>query len=173
LALALSLGVASAASAQQPELPRQPQPNQGASQGPYQNSPYQQRAVAGRGNGLKQLVSGLNLSKTQKVQLKALMQKYKSQEVSMRNQIKPLREQLVAARKNNDQARLQDLRAQLRPHMQQFQALRDKEMQDVRTILTPQQQAQFDQNMAAMRASQPQRQQRQRPVRNTRVGLPR
>src|SRR5438128_3131074 len=121
VALALSLGAVSVASAQQPASPRAEQGERG----------FGRRG----GEGMKGLFKGINLSAAQKNQVKAIREKYKGQEKALREQMKPLREQFAAARKTNDTARLEQLREQVRPQMERARALRQQQMQEVRGVL--------------------------------------
>jgi Spy/CpxP family protein refolding chaperone len=135
LALALTLGAASAASAQQPAAPRA------------------ERSWGGRGPGGEKMFKDLNLTSAQKSQVKAIHAKYEGQEKSLREQMKPAREQMQAARKSGDTAKLESVRAQYKPQMEQARALRERQMAEVRGILTPDQQAKLDAKIAQFRAN--------------------
>src|SRR5438105_6400344 len=100
---------------------------------------------------MKALFKGINLSGTQKNQVKAIREKYKGQEQALREQMKPLREQFAAARKANDTAKLEQLREQVRPQMERARALRQQQMQEVRGVLNAEQQKQLDANIANAR----------------------
>ena len=63
--------------------------------------------------------------------------------------IKSLREQMKEAHKNGDKAKMKDLRKQLHDLMVQAPKMKDA-IGKMRTELTPDQQTQFDKNVAAM-----------------------
>src|SRR4051812_13948170 len=125
LALALTLGAVSAASAQAPDAPRA------------------EHRMGGRGPG-GGMFKDLNLTDAQKSQVKAIHEKYKDQEKAVREQMKPMREQFEAARKSGDKAKLEALRAQYKPQMEQGRALRERQMAEIRSILNADQQKKLD-----------------------------
>jgi Spy/CpxP family protein refolding chaperone len=136
LAMALSFASVSAAAAQDREAPRAERGMRGPGQ------------MGGLGRGL---LRDITLNDTQKEQLKAIHTKYQQQTKAVQEQMKPIREELQAARKANDTAKLQSLRESVKAPMQQMNALRQQELSEVRAILTADQQKQLDTNLARMK----------------------
>jgi len=95
-----------------------------------------------RGHG--DMYKSLNLTAAQKAQVKAIHQKYASQFKSARDASKPDFDAMRAARQKGDTAAMRAAREKLRADMAPTQKVREQEMAEVRGILTPAQQQQFD-----------------------------
>jgi protein CpxP len=136
LAMALSFASVSAVSAQDREAPRGEHGMRGRG------------AMGGLGRGL---LRDITLSDSQKEQLKTIHAKYQEQAKAVHEQMKPMREELQAARKANDQAKLQALRERAKAPMQQLQTIHQQQLSEVRAILNADQQKQLDSNIARMK----------------------
>ncbi|HEX9106926.1 MAG TPA: Spy/CpxP family protein refolding chaperone, partial [Longimicrobiales bacterium] len=94
LAVALTLGTASIAAAQQPgQAPQTQQQERGQHQGRWQRE--------GR-HGRRALFKGVKLTNQQKQQLKAINQKYAAQFKSLREAMRPVAQQARADRQKGD-----------------------------------------------------------------------
>jgi Spy/CpxP family protein refolding chaperone len=87
------------------------------------------------------------LSDSQRQQITAIFGKYSPEANALRAQMKPLTEQIAAARQANDTTKVQALRAQMRPLTARARALRAREIAEIRPVLTQAQQQQLDQNI--------------------------
>ena len=97
-----------------------------------------------RGPGHGDMYKSLNLTDAQKAQVKAIHQKYASRFKSARDASKPDFDAMRAARQKGDTAAMRAAREKLRADMAPTQKVREQEMAEVRGILTPAQQQQFD-----------------------------
>jgi protein CpxP len=95
----------------------------------------------------------LNLTDAQKAQVKAIHEKYAAQFKSAREAAKPDFEAMRAARQKGDSAAMRAAGAKLRADMAPTRKVREQEMAEIRAILTPAQQQQFD----ALKAQRAQR----------------
>lgn len=102
--------------------------------------------------GERGLFRGITMTDAQRSQLKAIHEKYRPQAQSIRDSMRPAFQEARAARQRGDTAaareawsRTSDARAKLR-------ALHEQALADVRSILTPEQRQQFDQNRAALQS---------------------
>ena len=93
------------------------------------------------------LMRGVNLTDAQKSQIRAIHQKYQAQFKSIRDANKPARDEARAARQRGDTAAA---RAAFEKSRDQFQSLRQQELNEVRGVLTPDQQTTFDANVQRM-----------------------
>ena len=105
-------------------------------------APRAERGMRGPGHG--DMYKSLNLTDAQKAQVKAIHQKYASQFKSARDAAKPDFDAMKAARQKGDTAAMRAAREKLRADMGPTQKVREQEMAEVRGILTPAQQQQFD-----------------------------
>jgi len=142
LVLAVTLGAASLASAQEPTPAPQAQQQQG------------QRGRAwrqGRRNGIRAVFRGVNLTAQQKEQIKAISQKYAQRARPIRQSLRPAMQEMRAARQKGDQNAARAVFERVKPQREQLQQLRQQELNEVRGLLTPDQQKTFDQNATKLR----------------------
>jgi len=99
------------------------------------------------------LLRGITLSDAQKSQLDALHESQRAAMDKQREEGQALFEQIRDARERGDTATANRLMSDQRAKME---AQRDRMNAAVRALLTPDQQAQFDQNVAEMKARQAQ-----------------
>lgn len=126
LGAAVVLGFGAQAQAQQTQ-PRQQQPRRDRAQ----------RGAEGRDRAAGRLFRGIELTDAQKTSVKSVAEKY-------RGQRRALFPQAQGAQQRPDSA----ARAQRRA---QFQQLAQREQSEIRALLTPAQQTQFDKNVAELR----------------------
>ncbi|HZE08764.1 MAG TPA: Spy/CpxP family protein refolding chaperone [Gemmatimonadaceae bacterium] len=88
----------------------------------------------------------LNLTDAQKAQIKAIRQKYQPQDKALRTQAKPYMDAARAARQKGDTAAFRTNMQKARQVMQGGQSFRTQEMNEIRGVLTPAQQAKWDAN---------------------------
>jgi len=97
----------------------------------------------------EKMAEKLNLSDAQKAQMKEVRKAFREQNKAFFESAKATREQFHEAKKANDTAKLEALRPTMEAQRTQMDKLRADEMAQVRAILTPEQQAQFDAFKAA------------------------
>jgi protein CpxP len=116
----------------------------------------QQGAVRGhRGQGGERgRFKDLNLTDAQKTQIKAIHAKYQPQLKTAREQAKPYMDAARTARQKGDTATARADMLKARDVMKSTQAIRTQELNEVRAVLTADQQAKLD---AKMKASKTQR----------------
>jgi Spy/CpxP family protein refolding chaperone len=128
------VGAAGVAAAQSTAAPTRPD------SGAYRRGPRAGGEFRARRGG-RDFYADLNLTDAQKAQIKTIRAKYKTQFESLRTQQKPLMDAARAARQKGDTAAF-------RSNMQQARALSQplmtQENNEIRAILTPEQQAKFD-----------------------------
>lgn len=95
--------------------------------------------------GHKGAFKDLNLTDAQKAQMKAIHAKYQPQLKASREQAKPLMEAARAAKQKGDTAAF---RANIEKARQVSTGIRAQEMNEIRAVLTPDQQAKADAAMA-------------------------
>jgi len=135
----LLLGSATLASAQQPTHP------QGA-KGRHARAAH---GMMGAG-GARGLFKGITLSDAEKANLKAVREKYATQQKALREQFKPQMQAAREARQKGDTAALRDLWQKSAGQREQAKQLMLAERNDLRSALTPANQATFDTNVAAL-----------------------
>ena len=101
-------------------------------------------AVAAR----KHLFKGITLSDAEKANLKAVREKYASQNKALREQLKPQLQAAREARQRGDTAALRNFRTQALARRDQAKKQLAAERLDLRAALTPANQAKFDANLA-------------------------
>jgi Spy/CpxP family protein refolding chaperone len=107
-----------------------------------------------QGDGFGALLKGINLTSAQKTQLQQLRKSDRGAMQQGRNGGQAnLRQQIQAARQRGDTVAARQLMAQERSQME---ARRDQQIAAIRGILTPDQLAQFDKNVAQMKQRQAQ-----------------
>jgi len=92
----------------------------------------------------ERMMQALNLTDAQKAQVKAIHQKYDAQFKALHQTMKPQMDAMRAARQKGDTAAMRAQREQMRSQMEPMRKLHEQEMAEVRAILTPAQQQQFD-----------------------------
>jgi Spy/CpxP family protein refolding chaperone len=128
LGLALSLGAVGAASAQSTQQPQQRE--------------HAERGMRRGGPGMG-LLKGINLTDAQKAKLKELRKGEKSN--ASNEQFRKAMADARAARQRGDTAAARAQMQALRPQMEQA---RERQVAALRSVLTPDQQKQFDANVA-------------------------
>lgn len=140
LAMALTAGSAALAAAQGTE---------GARQRPEQHQQRGERAGArGERGGPGALLHGITLSDAQKAQLKQYRDAQRAKFASERGQFRDEMQKARDARQHGDSAAARAAFQQFRAKMQER---REAQIAEIRGILTPDQQRQFDANVAEWR----------------------
>ena len=85
----------------------------------------------------------LNLTEAQKAQVKQIRENNREQNRAFYESVRETREQMRAAKQDNDTALLEALRGQAESQREQLKQLRQTEMSQINAILTPEQKAQF------------------------------
>jgi Spy/CpxP family protein refolding chaperone len=91
------------------------------------------------------MAEALNLTDAQKEQAKAIREKYRASSKDVRTQMRTLHDQLKAAREANNTAEVDRLNQQRERLMASAKQTRTAQRNEFRSILTPEQQAKFDQ----------------------------
>lgn len=146
LGLALTVGTTAVAQAQTTT----PAPQAGQQHGRGMRGPGGP-GMGGRAD--RGALHGITLSDAQKAQLKTVHEKYRAQHEAERARLKPVMDEVRAARQRGDTAAAHAAMAKA-GDARQGQALREQEMHDVRAVLTADQQKQFDANVATMKTRQ-------------------
>ena len=115
-----------------------------ATTAPAQEPQHGMMGPGHRGGDHEHMMKALNLTDAQKAQVKAIHQKYDAQFKSLRQNMKPQMDAMRAARQKGDTAAVRAQREQMRSQMEPMRKLHEQEMAEVRAILTPAQQQQFD-----------------------------
>jgi periplasmic protein CpxP/Spy len=97
-----------------------------------------------RGGFSEKMATKLNLSDAQKAQIKDMEKTFRDQNKAFFESAKATREQFKAAKQANDTAKMDSLRPTMDSQKAQMKQLRDAQREKIRTILTPDQRAQFD-----------------------------
>jgi periplasmic protein CpxP/Spy len=143
LAIALLGGSVVAASAQQPSAPS---PDASARPG---------RAHGGMG---RRLFRGITLTAAQKASINQIHDKYRDQAKPLRESMRPAMQDARAARQRGDTAGVKAAWQKTADAREQLRSLRQREMAEVRGLLTAEQQTQFDRNVAQMESRARERQ---------------
>ena len=110
--------------------------------------------VEGRRDGprgpMRGLLRGIDLSQTQQSQVRAIHERYATQLQELRKADRPDVEKLRAAREKGDTATLRAARRQMTEGRERMMALAQKEADEVRGVLTADQQKTFDANRTAL-----------------------
>ena len=101
-----------------------------------------------KGGEMRGAFRGLNLSEVQKTQMKAIHQKYAPQAKPLMESMRPAMQNARAARQRGDTAAARAAFAGTAETRTKLEALRQQERNEVRGILTPEQQKSFDANLA-------------------------
>lgn len=94
---------------------------------------------------------GIQLTDTEKANLKAVRARYQPQMKAMRDSMRPDFKALREARQKGDSAALKAFRSEAAAQREQSQAVMQKMNADMRAALTPEHQTQFDTNMERMK----------------------
>lgn len=97
------------------------------------------------------LLKGITLSDAQKAQLKAQREKENPQAKALREQFGTIMRDERAARERGDSAGVKAARDRAQALRTQMEPLRQQQIASLRAILTPEQQKQFDANVAQMK----------------------
>ncbi len=138
IGLGLAVSVAGAEAAQGQDAPR---PDTG-------RAPGDARAEGRRGGPGRLLLRGITLTDSQKTQFVALFDSAQAQFTAKREDMLKQREELRAARERGDTATVRDI---MRRGREEMEATREQHFAAMRTILTEEQRAQFDKNLADMK----------------------
>ena len=140
LALVLTAGVAQA----QQTTPTQPngRPEAGMQRGRGMRD----------GMGARGLLRGVNLTDEQKQRVRAIHEKYQNEGKGVRESLRPAMEEARAARQRGDSAAARKAWDRTADQRRQLVALQERQMSEVRGVLTAEQQRQFDANRTAMQA---------------------
>jgi Spy/CpxP family protein refolding chaperone len=113
-----------------------------------------QRHAAARdvngGRGRAGLLRGIKLSDAEKTQLKAIRTKYVADTKSLRESMRPAKQELRAARQKHDSAAVRAAWDKTAGERQKLQALMQRERAEMRTALTPEHQKVFDANLQTL-----------------------
>ena len=102
----------------------------------------------GRGELGAKFAEKLNLTDAQKEQIRTIHQQTREQNRAFFESFRETREQLREARRANDTAKADALKATLESQHAQMKQIRDAERQRILSILTPEQRTQFEQMKA-------------------------
>src|SRR5512146_5287 len=127
LAVALTLGTASIAVAQQPAQAPQAQQQRAEGQGRWQRQGLHAR---------KALFRGVNLTAQEKQQIKAIHQKYAAQAKPIRDALRPAAQQARTDRQKGDAAGARAEFERTKPQREQLRSLREQELREIRGVLT-------------------------------------
>jgi len=150
LALALSIGGASAVNAQENPQPRRPR-----AEGEF-------RGQRGPGGPAGFLLRGIELSDAQKEQVKAIFEKRRPSREQMEQARERTRESRERVREQRQESAPRDTAAMRQRREQAMQRMLQERAElnrEIRSVLTREQQAQFDKNVAEMNARMQERMQ--------------
>ena len=144
LGLALCAGLAATAAAQAADSPRD-------TTGTTTPAPQRQRGQRPeRFRGA--LFNGIQLTSAQRSQLQTIQGKYRPEEKSILDQMRPAMQEARAARQRGDTTAARAAFDKTSGERDKLQSLRKQELADVRNVLTPDQQKQFDKNVSEMKS---------------------
>ncbi|HVE79038.1 MAG TPA: Spy/CpxP family protein refolding chaperone [Gemmatimonadaceae bacterium] len=145
LALSLTAVAATAAAAQAAPAPGAPPAGERGARGEHGKDG---RGWGGRGER-RRLFRGVNLTDAQRTQLRAIRDKYAAEQRPLRESMRPAMQEARQARQRGDTAAARAAFARTAETRTRMRALRDRQMAEVRAILTPEQQRTFDANLAS------------------------
>lgn len=146
LGAALAFGAATSASAQTTTPPRA-EAQRGASADQARARGARPRHRAAR----QQLFRGIQLTSVQQTRLRATRGRYQQERERLRASMRPALEQARAARQRGDTAAARAALQGTASQRTQLLALRERELSELRAVLTPAQQSTLDANAAALR----------------------
>ena len=141
-AIALVVGGAAVAAAQQPTETHAPRAHQA-----QDSTRHFGRRGFRPGMMQKALFKGITLSGAEKTNIKNVHAKYQAQNKALREQFKPQMKAAREARQRGDTAALKNLWAQTSAQREQTKKLLEAERADLRAALTAEHRAQFDANV--------------------------
>ncbi|MDQ6926300.1 MAG: Spy/CpxP family protein refolding chaperone [Candidatus Eremiobacteraeota bacterium] len=106
-------------------------------------------ARAAHAHGAKRLLQGVNVSKSERAQLKSVRQSFAAQRRSLHASIAPAMREARAARQRGDVAAADAAMARTAGDRAKMKAMRAAETSQMRAALSPEQQRVFDANVAA------------------------
>ncbi len=98
-----------------------------------------------RGRG--RLLRGINLSAAEKARVKEIRGKYQTETKALRESLRPAKQDMRAAREKHDTVAMNAARVRTTADRQKLDALMQRERAEIRSVLTPEQQIQFDANV--------------------------
>jgi Spy/CpxP family protein refolding chaperone len=101
------------------------------------------RVESGRGR----LLRGINLSAAEKARVKEIRGKYQTETKALRESLRPAKQDMRAARERHDTVAMNAARVRTTADRQKLDALMQRERAEIRSVLTPEQQMQFDANV--------------------------
>lgn len=153
LSLALILGGATLASAQSVAAPAPGgTPDAAASSSPTTDLPSNRPRWRHHRRHHHRLFRGVKLTTDQHAKLASIRGQYRTQAKPLFAQMRSARADYRTARGKNDTTAMTAARAAMRDTRTQFGTMRKQWVSDARGVLTPDQQAQFDKNLAKMQA---------------------
>jgi Spy/CpxP family protein refolding chaperone len=96
----------------------------------------------------ERLFSKLNLTADQQARIKAIRDQFESDTKSLREQMETLHQQMREARRDDNTAKIEELRTQSEPLRTRMQAAGEKMRQQIASVLTAEQRQQMEQMMA-------------------------
>jgi Spy/CpxP family protein refolding chaperone len=158
MSLALTLGGAALASAQSTTAPAQAGTNQAGAATtttaqPPVSGPRMRLRMRLRHRHHRGLFRGVTLTADQKTKLAGIRDQYRAQAKPLFEQMRATRAEFRAAKAKNDSAAVTAARAKFHDLRSQMGTLRQRWMSDARGVLTPDQQARFDKNVAHRKAA--------------------
>lgn len=156
-ALALSLGLAGAAEAQQGTAPKAGERARGDSGWTKQKRDGGAKGARGMRGGRGLLMRGITLGDDQKARIRAIHEEQRQANAQHRDAMRSRMETVRAARQRGDTAAA---RQAMQEHRAQMQARHEAQLAKVRAVLTADQQRQFDANVAELKQRQAQRAER-------------
>lgn len=112
-----------------------------------------------RGHMEGRLAAKLNLTDTQKAQLKSQREAFHAANQAFFDQVKATRKEARAAKQANDTAKLDSLKATIESQRAQMKQLRQQQHEQFLSVLTPDQKAQLEQMKAEWKAKREQHEQ--------------
>lgn len=117
--------------------------SQNATENPSSEAPktHSRAHKAGRGG---HMAAALNLTDTQKEQAKTIREKYRTANTDLRTKMRDLRTRATAAKEANNTAELDSIKQERETLFANAKTSWDSQRAELRAILTPEQQAKFD-----------------------------
>jgi Spy/CpxP family protein refolding chaperone len=154
LSLALTLGAATVAAAQTTTTPAEPAPGQtveAPAAAPASTETGPQSPHRHWRHHHSRLFRGVQLTPDERAKLATIREQYRAQFKPLVHQIRTARHSMRTAAAGADTAAVSAARATMRDVRSKFAAVRSQWESDARGVLTPDQQAQFDKNVARMK----------------------
>lgn len=113
--------------------------------------PRGERGQAMRQAGMKGLFRGIELTQTQRDQMKVVNEKYRAQFKTLRESVQPDMKAAKEARQRGDTVAARAAVERTRAGHNQMQTLMQQQRSELRALLTPEQQSTFDANVQQMK----------------------